>query len=150
MSTLQGQSVFDYLVILVPEVTQKIDASQFINPKVAKDLFNIWKDENNRIDSHSFKRPLAMSSDDIAKIEREGLVKSLGDRIEITSKGEEVIRVMVLGDDRSTFESKDGSIIDYSKAIAASKANATTAGRKSLKCASSGHEDQWWKRFIGS
>tara|TARA_Y100000310_G_scaffold344350_1_gene456665 strand:+ start:3608 stop:4093 length:486 start_codon:yes stop_codon:yes gene_type:complete len=144
MHSSLGQSVFDYLVILVPEITEQLKAKDFINPKAAKSLFNIWKDEDSKINSRLYRRPTTMSSEDIATMEKSELVKSVGDKIEITSKGAEVIRVMVLGDNNSIFED-NGETIDYEKALAKSKQPTLTAGRK-IRTASK-HEDQWWNRF---
>jgi len=139
-----GQSFFDYLVILVPEITKQLKAKDLVNPKAAKNLFNIWKDEDSKINNRLYRRPTTMSREEIITMEKSGLVKSVGDKIEITNKGAEVIRVMVLGDNKSIFEN-DNETIDYEKALATSKQPTVTASRK-IRTAST-HEDQWWSRF---
>ena len=46
-------------------------------------------------------------AEDIKKMKESGLIRTVGKNIEITDKGAEVIKIMVLGDDRSTFEDND-------------------------------------------
>jgi len=137
------QSVFDYLVVLLPD--NKIKLKERIDPKAANNLFSIWKNEDNRIDGQTYRRPMDFPGSDVEIMERAGLVKSLGDRVEITQKGAEVIRVMVLGDDKSIFEDDD-KIVDYHSSLANVSTPAITAGRKLLT--SKKNDDVWWKRFI--
>lgn len=144
MHNTLGQSVFDYLVILVPEITDRLHSKDLVHPKAAKNLFNIWKDEDNKVEDRIYRRPATVSSEDVVAMEKSELVKSVGDKIEITNKGSEVIRVMLLGDNKSIFEDK-GETIDYAKALSQSKQPTVTAGRK-IRTASK-QTDQWWSRF---
>ena len=146
----QAQSVFDYLVVILPDVQKKMVIKDQINPKAAKTLFSIWKDEENSIDDKGFKRPDGLSGSDIEEMEKAGLVTSTGDRCEITEKGANVIRIMVLGDSRSVFE-EDDKVVPYEQALAQSKQpNTRIAGRKCLTAQSSQrkHADNWWDRFL--
>ena len=53
-------------------------------------------------------------------MQKEGLVKSIGENIELTEKGAKVIKVMILGDERSSFEDNN-IIIDYNQALSNTK-----------------------------
>ena len=70
-------------------------------------------------------------------MQKAGLVKVIGDNFEVTEKGANVIKVMILGDDRSIFE-EDGVNLDFHTALDNTK-NIKTA--KKRKVAS------WWDRF---
>ena len=72
-------------------------------------------------------------------MQKQGLIKVVGSNIEMTQKGSDVIRVMILGDDRSSFDKAD-FIIDYNQALSNTK-NIKMA-KKEQKVANS-----WWDRF---
>jgi hypothetical protein len=147
-NNLFGQSVFDYLVILVPELTDRLNPKDFVDPKAAKGLYTIWKDEQHKINNRLFQQPVTVSNEEISVMEKAGLVKNIGNKIEITDKGAEVIRVMILGDNKSIFEEKEGSIIDYQKALATTKEPDLRTANRSIRTASKQHEEQWWDRFL--
>ena len=141
-----SQSVFDYLVVLVPDLIHNIHSKDGVDSKVAKKLFNIWKNEENKISDGLFQKPVTMSTEDVSAMEKAGLVKSIGNKIEITSKGSEVIRVMILGDTGSVFEETP---IDYDKALAMTKEpSVRTAHNKSIRVANQHHEKMWWDQFL--
>ena len=139
----QGQSILNTLLQIMPEIKDlnnvMIKNKSYVNPLLAKKLFSIWRtgqslDRNNKI----YLRPVTLSFDEISQLQKEGLVRPMGDKIEITNKGSEIIKVMILGDDRSSFQNKQ-AIIDYNSALAKSKQASKT---KRAKVASS-----WWSRF---
>ena len=70
------------------------------------------------------------------RMKNAGLIKVIGENIEITEKGAKVINVMILGDDRSIFE-KDGNEIDYHTALDKTK----------VKVAGNTKVASWWDRF---
>ena len=141
-----SQSVYDYLVVILPDIQQRVMLRSPIDSKAAHSLFSIWKDEDNRIDEQTYKRPITLSASDLELIEKAGLAKDLGDRVEITEKGANVIKVMVLGDDRSVFDGDE--IINYEHALANLKSdNVRIAGRKVITAAQKS-ADNWWNRFL--
>jgi hypothetical protein len=114
-----------------------------VNEKAAKTLFQIWRDEKNKVGDYRLKRPTSISITDVDMMTREGLVKSKGDTIEITPKGVEIIKTMILGNDKSAFED-DGRVLDYHTACANLKP------RKKAKSKTASVEEQdatWWRRL---
>ena len=112
-----AQSIFDRLLEIMPGLNiPAARGKDHIESSIAKSLFSIWRtgemESNNRI----FKRPVFLAHDDIQKMKSAGLIKTVGNNIEITDKGEKVIKIMILGDERSCFEDND-IIIDYNKAL---------------------------------
>ena len=67
-----------------------------------------------------------------------GLVLAIGDNLQITDKGQKVIKTMLLGDDRSIFED-DGRTVPYNTALNNTKGVKTA---KKLRTASS-----FWNQF---
>jgi predicted transcriptional regulator len=113
------------------------------NNKAANALFSVWKDENNKVKEKVIKRPITCSMDDVNLMEREGLVKQKdGEKLEITQKGAEVIKTMILGDDRSIYEEKDKGMIDFETAYANTKPKST----KTAKTASI-ESGNWYRRL---
>ena len=142
------QSVFDYVVIMLPEFKGKM--KEPVDPKVAADLFSIWKEEDNKADDSHFKRPATFPVSDVEAMEKAGLIESSGDKFEITQKGADVIKVMVLGDDKSIFEDDD-KIVQYQQALAnVATPSVITAGRKmkTSQDLQKKYSNNWWKRFL--
>lgn len=135
-----GQSsIWDNLMRIMPELKDRIMKSpDYIDPIAAKSLYNIWRTGSQSEDEKIFKKPVTLSRDDLTRMKDAGLIKPIGDNIEITDRGSKVIRVMILGDDKSIYDD-DGTIIDYSAAIDQMKGVKTA---KKLKAASS-----WWDRY---
>ena len=59
---------------------------------------------------------MTFSHDDLQRMQKADLVKVIGDKFEVTEKGANVIKVMILGDDRSVFE-ENGLNVDYHTAL---------------------------------
>lgn len=116
------KSLLDYILQVMPEL-QVIEFRRVgpnINNSAAKKLFSLWKDERNKEANFTLKRPTTVSSEDVEMMAREGLVKHEGDRLKVTTKGAEIIRTMILGDDKSAFDD-NGEILDYQVAYANTK-----------------------------
>ena len=136
----QGQSSFiETLIRLMPDLgrSQLVKNSRdYVNSAAATSLFSIWKSSSEK--GKVFRKPVTMPRSEIENMKNEGLIRAVSDRIEMTDKGEEVIKVMILGDSKSCFE-EDGIIIDYNQALANTRDIKTA---KKSKVASS-----WWDRF---
>jgi hypothetical protein len=136
-----SQSFFDNLLLYMPELKNEIKmAKEYIDPNAAHTLYNVWRNAP-KTSNGVYRRPTTMSMDEVNKMAKEGLVKTMGSEIQLTDKGQKVIKVMILGDDKSIFED-DGVVIDYNNALANTK-NIKTANRKH-KFAS---KSDWWARF---
>ena len=61
-----------------------------------------------------------MSVSEIDNMQKAGLAKMVGNEVEVTAKGSEIIKVMILGDDRSVFEDTP-VVIDYNQALSNTK-----------------------------
>jgi hypothetical protein len=104
-----------------------------VDPKAAKILFSLWKNGSS-VDKRTYNRPSFMSQEDINVMKNSDLIITIGEKIEITKKGENVIKVMVLGDDRSIFDkTAESDDIDYNTALNNTKNIKTSSG--------------WWERF---
>jgi hypothetical protein len=126
-----SQSLLDFLVQVMPDWRDQIEHIRqsprfLVNGKAAKTLFSLWRDDTNKISNYLLKRPVNVSKAEIQTMERAGLVKDLGDKIEVTTKGKDVIKTMILGDDKSIFE-EDGSVLPYETAFANTKRRTKTA-----------------------
>jgi hypothetical protein len=154
------QSLYDYVVFLMPEMIKQPGKS-LIDPRVAKKLFTIWRDADGKISKNTFSKPVTLSVSDVDAMEKAGLVKSIGNNIEITQKGSEVLKIMILGDDSSSFDAQD-IIVDYQEALAQMKGPAVrTAKGHSMRIASKLEREEettlnkmvdkynkmWWSRF---
>jgi len=128
-----SQSIFDTLLNILPGNPGKyiIKTKDYIEPSIAKSLFSIWRTGESDSINRIYKRPISLAHDDIKKMKESGLIRTVGKNIEITDKGAEVIKIMVLGDDRSTFENND-IIIDYNEALSNTK-GIKTANKKMTK-----------------
>ncbi len=102
-----------------------------INDKAAKTLYKIWKNEKNIINANVLKKPYDFSIEDVDILEREGLIQFHRDQMHVTQKGASVLRVMILGDNRSSFED-NGEILDYRTA----ELNTKTFKKNATKVAS--------------
>ena len=136
----QGQSsIWDSLVRIMPEFTEQVQKSPtYVDPIAAKLLYNIWRTGAQKQETKIYKKPVTVGQEEVNRMKEAGLIKAIGESLEITEKGSKVINVMILGDDRSIFED-DGSNIEYNKALNSTKGVKTA---KKLRVASS-----WWDRF---
>ena len=110
------QSIFDTLLERLPGLIPG-GAKGLISDQSADRLYQIWKNENNKIKEGVYRKPIDVKSEDIAQMEKEGLVKMNHDKVAITDKGKEVLNVMILGDERSIFD-HDGTNPRYVTALA--------------------------------
>jgi hypothetical protein len=134
----RGQSVLDTFLELLPNINIKKVNKDFINPNVAKSLYDIWRTGNSN-NKKTYKKPHTSSLSDLQSMQKKGLIKIVGSNIEITEKGSNIIKIMILGDDRSSFDEND-VIIDYNEAL---------SNTKNIKVANSGQKvaSNWWSRF---
>jgi len=134
-----GQSsIWDSLMKIMPELSDRIRKSpDYIDPTVARSLYNIWRSGSCKRGQKLYRKPVTLSHDDVRRMKDAGLIRPIGNNIQITDKGAKVIRIMILGDNKSIFED-DGSVIDYNKALDEVKGVKTA---KKLKVAG------WWDRF---
>ena len=132
-------SIWDNLIRIMPEFKNRIEkAPSYIDPIAAKSLYDLWKTGEQKKLEKTYKKPVTLGNEELRRMSDAGLVKTIGDNIQITEKGAKIINVMILGDDRSIFEF-DGNDIDYNTALNNTR-DVKTA--KSNKVASS-----WWDRF---
>jgi hypothetical protein len=141
--TREGQSVADYLIRLTPNIEIRLRAKESVDPLAARSLFAIWNDEKNKIKDGVYRRPTTISAYQVEAMQKAGLAKINGNNVEITEKGAGVIKVMVLGDDSSTFDTKGDKIIDYAEALQNTKRASTRRGKGLNKKSSA----DWWDRF---
>ena len=109
-------------------------------------LYKIWRDSGNKISNTLYKRPVTVSDEEVIKMEKAGLVKRIADNLEVTDRGKKVIRVMVLGNDRSVFDKDDdGRMLGYDQAFAKTQHPGMKSAKK--KGTTKTAESKWWDRF---
>ncbi len=139
MNKYGQSSIWDSLIDIMPEFADKIrNSPAYVDPIAAKSLYNIWRTGEEKKAEKVFKKPVILGTEEISRMSEAGLIKAIGDNIEITEKGSKVINVMILGDERSIFED-DGTNVEYNVALNNTKGIKTA---KQLRIASS-----WWNRF---
>jgi len=129
-----SQSLVDFLMN-IPGFENKLTKNP-INTGTVSKLFKIWKNSKNQISSRVFTKPDVISRTELDEMQKEGLVNVIGDKIQITSKGSEIIKILILGDERSVFED-NGKDIDIH-----------TAQSNIAKIAKKREEKNWWKRYL--
>ena len=138
----KSQSVFDFLFndnYLEKGISLGVDSSR---AKAAKSLFQIWQNQKNKVGSNIYRKPIELSNDDVENIEKAGFVSCVGDKIKITKSGSDILKTMILGDDRSTFDS------DYEKPIELKVAEANIVKKKkTVKGVQKAYEGDWWKQI---
>ena len=150
------KSLLDYLLQIMPDFGKDGPATVFlfrrptVNDKAATALFKVWKDKENTLGDYKFKRPETVAKDELDLMEREGLIKAKRDVIEVTPKGAEVIKTMILGDEKSSFDD-DGIVTSFHQASENIKPKPKVAKQKGGKYAnvhsgSSGTGSNWWRR----
>lgn len=133
MSKFSQYSLVDFLV------------DKFHNKKkptieiAAEALYKLWVSSSNN--SKIIVKNENISTDEVELIEKEGMAKTFGNKIEITPKGKEVIKIMALGDDRSALTKGSEKLIDYK--VALSNVNS----RKKMIKKSDLLIEAWWERF---
>jgi len=131
-----SQSIYDTLIRLMPSLQKDNRDKNFVDPTIANSLFNIWRTSSNKINDNTYQRPATVSIDEVKNMQKAGLVRPVGNNIEITNKGSEVIKIMILGDDTSSFD--PDVEVDYTQAL-------KSAGQ--LKSANKVKVASWWDRF---
>lgn len=92
----QAQSLLDFLQHL-PEFQSTVEAYQSRKNGSDSLLYQIWK-ENEVQGDMVFNRPVTSSSD-VYGLEKEGLLKaSGGGKLQITDKGKQILKKMILND----------------------------------------------------
>ena len=134
------RSVADYLIEIMPGL-RSFKTTQGVNSAAADALYELWTQGGDATGVKKFKRPATLYGHLIDLAQDEGLVVRNGSEIEITDKGSEIIKIMVLGDDSSSFD-KSQHNPTYLEAI--QKTKPVTASK--TKTASKA-ETKWWERF---
>ena len=129
----QQASLVDFLLDIMPGLS---DRPGHVEKGAADDLFALWK-KNKKVSNNVYKKPEDMKQATLDNMKKEGLVRQIGDKLGITSKGSEIIKTMILGDDTSSFE--EDKEITYKQA----KSNI----KRKLKNKKQQTEDNWWGRF---
>lgn len=130
-------SLVDYLVELMPGLNI-MQSKNVVDDRAAESLFNIWKDSSNKLSEDVYKRPETTPISKVNLMQQQGLVVVNGQKLEITKKGKDVIKTMILGDDNSIFDKKETG---YIEAYQNTKL-VTRASNIKNKVASN-----WWERF---
>lgn len=127
MKKTAQQSLLDLLLRMMPELQDGKGGPMVfmikkptVNKKAVKALMSMWKDEDAALAYRKFKRPADISKEEVDMMVAEKLVREIGNEIEITVKGVEIIKTTILGDERSAFED-DGKALDYEVALANTK-----------------------------
>lgn len=147
-------SLLDYLLQIMPDFGKNgpgvmiIDFRRkpTVNNRAATALFKVWKEKENKLGDYKFKRPETIAKDEIDLMEREGLIKSKKDTIEITPKGAEVIKTMILGDEKSAYED-NGTILGFHQAEINTKPRLRPSKKGSRYASEKQHGSNWWKRL---
>ncbi|NJL70398.1 MAG: hypothetical protein HC888_01710 [Candidatus Competibacteraceae bacterium] len=129
----------DYLLQLIPGL-KLFPSKPSINPIAAETLYDIWDDEKNHISDHILKKPTTVAADRVDLMKQEGLVKQNGNVLEVTDKGKNIIKTMILGNDSSIFDEKKISLAE-----AEARIKQASVRRKNTKTAQV--ESSWWSRF---
>lgn len=139
MITKTAQSkMWDTLLNLIPGLKNSLISKNYIDSRVASDLYSIWRTPENKKRADVYKRPSTLDINRVKRMQDAGLVKSSGEDIEITDKGKLVLKTMILGDQRSSFDD-DGVIIDYNEVLNDTN---TKIAKRGTKIA-----NNWWNRF---
>lgn len=108
-----------------------------IDNEAATDLYNIWKDSKSNISTTVLRKPTTLPAHKVEIMQKAGLVYQNGNNLEITNKGKDVIKIMILGNDSSIFDEKR---MDY---ISAKNNTGVRTAKKIGRIAS----NIWWERF---
>jgi hypothetical protein len=124
------QSIFDSLMRIMPELKDNmVLGDDSVDPIAAQALFQVWRTGSSS-NQKTYKRPATFSHDDLQRMQKENLVRVVGDKFEVTEKGANVIKIMILGDDRSVFE-ENGLNVAYHDALSNTK-NVKTAKKQKI------------------
>ena len=88
-----AQSIFDSLMRIMPELNQNVRfGKDAVDPLAADALFRVWRTGSGQ-NQKTYKRPHTFSHDDMQRMEKAGLVNVIGENLEVTEKGANVIKV---------------------------------------------------------
>lgn len=133
----QSQSIWDNLISLMPNLNRYMNTKENVDPQAAKTLYNIWRTSSvDKQNKTTFKRPDNIGLDSLERAKKDGLIKIVGSSIEVTDKGQEALKVMILGDNSSAFDKRKIDI-DYHTALKNVK-NLKTAKKNKLA------SNNWW------
>jgi len=139
------QSVFDFIFDHLDHFqamnSGTKNGSNSVDDRAASALYRLWKDTGSRLYGKTYRKPAALSQDDVSLMKKEGLVHDIGDRMTFTDKGSQIIKIMILGENSAL--NPDGTEITYAAAIVKTKG-------KSLKVAQKTVENDWWKLAMRS
>jgi len=125
-----SQSIFDSLMRIMPELNESVRfGGDSVDPLAANSLFQVWRTGSSS-NQKVYQKPHTLSHDDMQRMQKADLVKVIGDKFEVTEKGANVIKVMILGEDRSIFD-EDGRNMDYHTALNNTK-NIKTAKKQKI------------------
>ena len=117
----------------------QVKVGKFIDTASAKNLYALWKNPKNFISGKMYKIPQELPKTAIENMQSQGMIVKIGDSIQMTQKGMEIIKTMILGNDKSSFE-KDYDSIEYRYA----KNNVDS---RMLKAQSKKKNNDWWDQF---
>ena len=99
MHNKKSQSILDTLINILPQKFRDniiFRQKDYIEPSVANNLFSIWRvGENNNNNEKIYKRPNTIAHDDLERMKKAGLIRVIGENIEITEKGAKIINIMI-------------------------------------------------------
>lgn len=142
MKKEQQTSILDLILDQMPGLQFTMNKTdKMIDESLASNLYSIWRNEKNKVSSKVYKRPDSVSSAVIDDLAKEGFVRAIGDKLEITSRGSDIIKTMILGNNKSAF---DGGDKDISYRIASLNIKSK---EESIKAKKKKTNDDWWSRF---
>lgn len=135
-------SVWDSLIRIMPSLAPQISKrTDSVDPMAANILYSVWRTGSSS-DGNTFKKPVTMAKDEVDRLKQAGLVQVIGDNLSVTKKGSKVLKIMILGDERSIYED-NGVQIDYNTAV--SNMHPTKCASKIAS--SEEKKEGWWDRF---
>lgn len=138
-----AQSLLDYLKLMYPGIEdfKIISLKPRINEKAAKALYKMWKDEESKINEKEFKIS-NFSHDELDLMEREGLISVSNNKSIITNKGSELLKTIILSDERSAYHKGIDDDINLSALSGTSKKVFRSANKKEEK------SQNWYRRNV--
>jgi len=104
MKKFGQNSIVDILLNLMPDFARM--KNEFVDHSIADKLYDIWKNPQNKIGSRVYKTPKDISEKDIDQMQKAGLISKIGNNVQITSKGSNIIKTIILGNDKSALDKK--------------------------------------------
>ena len=112
MQNKESQSMLDFINIIPDNLLSRY-RKPFISNKEATTLYNIWK--SNKDEYGKFIIPKETSKVIVNKLNNIGLIRTSlrSDVAEITKKGQEIIKNIILHTEKSSFEKQADGEINY-------------------------------------